>query len=133
MDAVHPTRCPCLSGEQYAECCGRLHSARLNGGETAAPTAERLMRSRFSAYAVGDADYLLGTWHPSTRPASLELDPGMRWYRLDILGSDHGGLLDTEGTVEFRAFYRADAGAGDQHELSRFTRVGGRWLYVDGV
>ena len=91
------------------------------------------MRSRFSAYAIGDAEYLRETWHPSTRPASLELDPGIRWYRLDILGVKRGGLLDTEGTVEFRAFNRTDAGAGEQHELSRFTRVGGRWLYVDAA
>ncbi|WP_022885677.1 YchJ family protein [Glaciibacter superstes] len=125
---MSPTRCPCLSGESYAACCGRFHS-----GEAVAPTAERLMRSRFSAYAIGDADYLLQTWHPSTKPASLELDPGIRWYRLDILGGKRGGLLDTEGTVEFRAFYRTDAGAGEQHELSRFTRVGGRWLYVDAA
>ncbi|MFZ2176709.1 MAG: YchJ family metal-binding protein, partial [Rhodococcus sp. (in: high G+C Gram-positive bacteria)] len=59
------TRCPCLLGEPYDDCCGRYHR-----GVTTAPTAERLMRSRFSAFAVLDAEYLLATWHPSTRPAS---------------------------------------------------------------
>ena len=66
-------RCPCLSGLQYGECCGPFHS-----GDAFAPTAERLMRSRYSAFAVGDADYLLATWHPTTRPAELALDPEQR-------------------------------------------------------
>ena len=64
------------------------------------------MRSRFSAFAVGDAGYLLETWHPSTRPASLELDEGIRWFRLDIVDRVAGGLLDDTGTVEFIARYR---------------------------
>ena len=123
-----PTRCPCLSGDSYDECCGRYHR-----GEDAAPTAERLMRSRYSAYAVGDTDYLLSSWHPSTRPRSLQLDPDVRWFRLDIVGTTRGGMLDTVGTVEFAAHYRADGGAGVQRENSRFVREGGRWLYVDAV
>lgn len=96
------------------------------------------MRSRFSAFAVGDAGYLLATWHPSTRPATLELDPSTRWIRLDILGTSRGGMLDTEGTVEFRAHYRPAVGsqtgaAGSQREVSRFVRESGRWYYLDGV
>jgi SEC-C motif-containing protein len=119
-------RCPCLTGNPYGECCGPLHAG------AAAPTAERLMRSRFSAFAVGDAGYLLGTWHPSTRPAALELDPAQRWFRLDILRVAQGGPFDTAGLVEFRAHYRTDAGADVLHEVSRFVREGGRWFYVDG-
>jgi SEC-C motif-containing protein len=119
-------RCPCLSGAVYGECCGPFHR-----GEALAPTAERLMRSRYSAYVLGDAAYLLATWHPTTRPATLELDPGMRWYLLDIVGTSKGGLLDTSGTVEFRARYRLASGAGEQHENSRFTREDRRWYYVD--
>lgn len=115
-------RCPCLSGLPYDECCGRFHA-----GE-AAPTAEALMRSRFSAFAVGDAAYLLQTWHASTRPTTLELDDA-RWYRLDILSATRGGPLDTRGTVEFEAFYRG----GSQHENSAFLREGGRWFYVAAV
>jgi SEC-C motif-containing protein len=92
------------------------------------------MRSRFSAFAVGDARYLLATWHPSTRPATLELDASTRWTRLDILSTSRGGMLDTEGTVEFRAHYRpAAGGAESQHETSRFVRESGRWYYLDGV
>lgn len=119
--------CPCLSGLPYTECCGPLHS-----GASTAPTAERLMRSRYSAFALGDSAYLLSTWHPSTRPTSLELDPGTRWYRLDILNRVRGGMLDTEGTVEFRASYRGPELAGSLHEVSRFVRESGRWLYLDG-
>lgn len=91
------------------------------------------MRSRFSAYARGDVAWVRRSWHPSTRPAGLELDPALRWYRLDVLATSRGGLLDSTGTVEFRAYFRAPEGAGSQHEVSRFVREDGRWLYVDGV
>jgi SEC-C motif-containing protein len=92
------------------------------------------MRSRYSAYALGDVPYLLRTWHPRTRPGELTLlDPDLRWYRLDILSTSGGGMLDAEGTVEFRAHYKTPDGAGEQHELSRFVRDAGRWAYVDAV
>ncbi|MFB2579810.1 YchJ family protein [Herbiconiux sp. P15] len=126
-------RCPCLSGSVYGECCGPYHR-----GDAAAPTAERLMRSRYSAFAIGDADYLQASWHPSTRPPALELDDDVRWYRLDILDRRAGGVLDTEGEVEFRARYRAKpdrplATAGEVHERSRFLRENGHWLYLDAL
>ena len=121
------TPCPCLSGLPYDECCGAFHA-----GTYLPPTAERLMRSRFSAYAKNLPRYLLRTWHPSTRPQELELDPGLRWYRLDILARTRGGMLDTEGTVEFRASYRIQTQKGEQHEVSRFVKEDGRWFYVDG-
>ncbi len=89
------------------------------------------MRSRFSAFALGDAAYLLASWHPSTRPATLELDPGLRWYRLDIVGTTGGGVLDKTGTVHFRAYFTGEA-VGVQEEDSRFVREGRRWFYVDG-
>jgi SEC-C motif-containing protein len=120
-----PERCPCGTGLAYAECCGPLHS-----GERTAATAEHLMRSRFSAFAVGDAAYLRSTWHASTRPA-VELDPDVRWTHLEVLAA-HGGPFDAAGIVEFRAHYRAGAARGTLHEVSRFVREGGRWLYVDG-
>ncbi len=91
------------------------------------------MRSRFTAFAVGDPSYLLRTWHRSTRPKSLELDPAQRWYRLDIERTERGGLTDTEGVVAFRAYYRHPDGNGSQYEVSRFVREGGNWFYVDGV
>ncbi|MBG0740957.1 YchJ family protein [Paeniglutamicibacter antarcticus] len=121
-------RCPCLSGETYGACCGRYLES-----DAAPPTAESLMRSRFTAFAVGDAAYLLLSWHGGSRPDSFELDQTLRWYRLDILSTTAGGPLDTEGAVEFRAYFKHDDGAGSQRERSRFVRTGGRWFYLDGV
>ncbi|GAB3795581.1 YchJ family protein [Humibacter antri] len=131
--------CPCGSGETYDECCGCLHR-----GESFASTPEKLMRSRYSAFAVGDADYLLATWHPSTRPAKLELDPKVEWRRLDILdggAARAGGDVasgDGAGEVEFRAFWRVLPAPGRARdggvlqERSRFVREHGRWYYVGG-
>ncbi len=120
--------CPCLSGEQYGDCCGRFHR-----GDAEAPTAEQLMRSRYSAFVLLDAAYLLRTWHPDTRPAGLELDPQMQWRRLDIVSTGRGGPLDTEGTVEFKAHFRHDGERGVHHETSRFLRVDRRWYYLDAL
>ena len=91
------------------------------------------MRSRYSAFAIGDVDYLLATWHPNTRPGSLALEPDRRWYRLDILRTERGGPFDADGIVEFRAYHRSADGKGSQHEVSTFVREDGRWLYVDGL
>ena len=122
-----PRRCPCGSGLTYAEDCGRLHD-----GTAAAATAEQLMRSRYSAFVVGDAAYLLATWDPATRPRTLELDPDVRWTGLEVAATSGGGLLDAEGTVTFRAYSRAGGGEHAQAERSRFRRLHGRWVYVDG-
>jgi SEC-C motif-containing protein len=92
------------------------------------PTATALMRSRYDAYVALDATYVLETWHPSTRPAKLVLDPTTEWLRLDIIRFTGGGFLDTVGTVEFVAHYRG----GQLHENSRFVKVDRRWFYVDG-
>ncbi|NKR11395.1 YchJ family protein [Paenarthrobacter ureafaciens] len=119
--------CPCLSGDPYDQCCGRFHRS-----EADAPTAEQLMRSRYSAFVVLDPEYLLRTWHSSTRPDTMDLDPDMEWRRLDILGTTAGGPLDARGTVEFAAHYRHDGERGVQRELSRFVREDKRWYYVDG-
>lgn len=91
------------------------------------------MRSRFSAFAVGDAEYLLRTWHPSTRPATLDVDDGTRWTGLEVLGTTGGGLLHREGTVEFRAHYVHDGRPAELHENSRFVREDGRWAYLDAA
>lgn len=120
-------RCPCLSGDTYGACCGPLHR-----GERPAPTAEALMRSRYSAFAAGDAAYLRDTWHPRTRPGSLDLDPDQTWRRLDILATRAGGPFDDAGEVEFVARFRTPARRGHLHEVSRFVRERGRWYYVDG-
>ncbi|MBE4718406.1 YchJ family protein [Pseudarthrobacter sp. AB1] len=120
--------CVCLSGESYADCCGRFH-----GGGAYAATAEQLMRSRYSAFVLLDTEYLRKTWHPDTAPSDLELDPAMEWRRLDILSTSRGGPLDTEGTVEFKAHYRHDGERGVHHETSRFVRQNRHWYYVDAV
>lgn len=90
------------------------------------------MRSRYSAFARLDEDYLLRTNHPSTAPEGLDLDPAMEWRRLDIVATGGGGPFDTAGTVEFKAYYRHGNKRGVLHENSRFVREGGRWVYVDG-
>ncbi|MDG4533262.1 YchJ family metal-binding protein [Streptomyces sp. AV19] len=121
--------CPCGLPASYADCCGAFH-----GGRSSAPTAERLMRSRYSAFAVGDAAYLLRTWHSSTRPEALDLDGRVRWTGLEILATSNGTAFHAEGTVEFRAHCLLPGGVPDsQQELSRFVREDGRWVYVDGV
>lgn len=117
--------CPCGLPTAYADCCGALHS-----GRAAATTAEQLMRSRYSAFAVCDAGYLLRSWHSTTRPPGLDLDRDTRWTGLDILGSTGGSAFHSEGTVEFRAHYRSGGAEGVQHENSRFAREDGRWVYV---
>jgi SEC-C motif domain protein len=121
------TRCPCGSGLSYGECCGPLHT-----GERRAATAEQLMRSRYCAFALGDTAYVLASWHPSTRPRSIDPEPDLAWRRLDILGTTAGGPFDTAGTVEFRAVWRQGVERGVLHERSRFVRASGAWLYVDG-
>ena len=93
--------------------------------------AEALMRSRYDAYVALDRQWLLETWHPSTRPATLELDPSTRWLGLDV--KDHRAIDDTHAEVEFVARFRAGGGRAQRlHERSRFVKEGGRWFYVDG-
>ena len=118
--------CPCGSGRALADCCGRYHEGQL------APDAERLMRSRYSAFVLGREDYLLATWHPSTRPAALELDATQRPQWLGLTVKAHTPLDETHATVEFVARYKLNGRAFKLHETSRFEQVDGRWLYVDG-
>ncbi|MCD9877595.1 YchJ family protein [Streptomyces guryensis] len=133
---VHKPSCPCGLAETYDACCGRFHR-----GEAAAPTAEALMRSRYSAFVKLNDQYLLRTWHPGTRPATLKLDPGMRWTGLEILDTTDGSAFHGTGTVTFRASYEG----GSLLERSRFERsetgvppaggwgrIEGAWVYVDG-
>ncbi|WP_110036515.1 YchJ family protein [Nocardia neocaledoniensis] len=120
--------CPCRRGEPFDACCGPILA-----GATPAPTAEALMRSRYTAYVVGDVGYLLRSWHPNTRPAELELDPAQRWLFLEIVGTQRGGPFDDNGTVEFIAHYKLDGVRDAMHELSTFVRVDGAWVYLDGT
>ena len=117
------TPCPCGSDALYEACCGPLHH-----GERHAATAEALMRSRYAAYATGDADYLFRTWHPRTRPSTVGIDPGIVWKGLTVLDVVAGGSDDEVGEVEFTAAYDDAV----MRERSSFERRGGRWVYVDG-
>ncbi len=91
------------------------------------------MRSRYTAFAVGDETYLLDTWDPATRPRELRLDLRRQWTGLQIVATTRGGLFDAEGTVRFRASYRDGGRNGVQEENSMFRRVDGRWHYTGGV
>lgn len=121
--------CPCGSGKAYAACCGPFldHDALP-------ATAEQLMRSRYTAYVLGREDYLRATWHASTQPVDLgaALTGRVKWLGLQIRRTEAGGAADREGAVEFVARYKRDGRAGRLHEVSRFVREDGRWLYVDG-
>lgn len=88
------------------------------------------MRSRYSAFALGDARYLAETWHPRTRPERIDLDLDLRWVGLRIIDAPAPGGANT-GVVEFRARWRQGAQAGEQHERSRFVLAAGRWWYLD--
>jgi SEC-C motif-containing protein len=110
----------------WAACCGPW---TLDGAP--APDAESLMRSRYSAFVRGDVDYLLATWHASTRPSELTIEPGVKWLGLEVRAQGMTGTHTAE--VEFVARSR-QAGRGNRlHERSRFVCEEGRWFYVDGV
>ena len=89
------------------------------------------MRSRYSAYAYGDTDYLFRTWHPRTRPVDVTVDSSTIWIDLEVIETVAGGSDDDRGEVEFRALFESQGRAGSLHERSRFERRAGRWFYVD--
>lgn len=134
-DATRP--CPCGAQttdgapSSYREHCQPIHQGRP------AATAEALMRSRYSAHALGLTAHLSASWDPTTRPDEIEPQPDIVWTGLEIIESQRGGALDGDGTVEFIARYRRrhpdrPASDGELHEISRFRRAGLGWLYVDG-
>ena len=118
--------CPCGSGKELAACCGRFIS-----GRDLPATAEQLMRSRYTAYVLGDRAYLAQTWHPDHFDPALSIEPDTKWLGLDV--KQHAQQDADHATVEFVARYRLGGRGHRLHELSRFVREGGRWLYLDGV
>jgi len=118
--------CPCGRPRPYADCCAPLHAGQP------AEDAESLMRSRYSAYVLGHATYLMATWHPDTRPAALDLDaePKPKWLGLTVLR--HKAVDAGHAIVEFVARYKIQGRALLMHETSRFVRLDGRWLYHEG-
>lgn len=119
--------CPCGSGRPFADCCRPLLQ-----GERAPENAEALMRSRYTAYSLGNADWLGATWHDSTRPTAFDLDeePQPKWIGLQVMA--HRSIDANHAEVEFVARFRVGGRAHRLHENSRFVREGGRWYYVDG-
>lgn len=119
--------CPCESKKPYSACCEAYHQG------LAAPTAEALMRSRYTAYVLGLENYLLKTWHPDTHPASLNLteDPTTKWLGLQIKHVEITG--EGTATVEFVARFKIAGKAERLHEISQFVRVEGCWYYLTGT
>lgn len=118
------TRCPCDSGKPFAQCC-QPYLDNLSP----APTAEALMRSRYTAYTLQNAPYLLATWHPQHRPAEITFEP-IHWLGLKILYKTKGTATDDNGTVHFIARYKGQHGrAYKLEEHSEFIKQAGRWLY----
>ncbi|EAU54404.1 YchJ family protein [Mariprofundus ferrooxydans] len=111
--------CPCGSGSLFAGCCEPI----ILGA--AAPSAEALMRSRYSAYTLGRWDYLRESWHPDTRPSRVS-PTGCQWLGLTIVRA-------TTDSVEFIAGFRENGKIMTLHETSRFARSGNHWRYLDGV
>ena len=124
---MHVSLCPCGKAKPLDQCCGRFHS-----GNQYAKTPEQLMRSRYSAYALGDlGEYLLKTWHPAMIKNLTEENLSKKsceWLKLEILSKTQNG---DEGTVEFKAYFIDDNGNENTlYENSCFQRVAGRWLYL---
>jgi SEC-C motif-containing protein len=125
--------CPCgrlARGDQpvaYARCCGRFLG---DWQGTPAPDAESLMRSRYTAYVLGDEAYLLASWHASTRPRQARAEPGTHWLGLEVRAQRATG--EGRAEVEFVARHRIHGRGRRLHERSRFVREGGRWFYLDG-
>ena len=119
--------CPCGSNLTYTHCC-----ARYIDDSKAAPTAEALMRSRYTAYTLLREDYLLATWHPSSRPAQLGLmeEVPTKWLGLEV--KRHEQQDEHHAIVEFVARYKVGGRAHRLHEVSRFVREAGKWFYLDG-
>jgi SEC-C motif-containing protein len=121
-------QCPCGGADDYLACCGPLHDGARQAG-----SAAELMRSRYSAYARGEADYLFRTWHPRTRPTDVDIDPGIVWTGLEIADIVAGDVDDERGEVEFSARYQSGGRPAELRERSLFERRAGRWFYVDAI
>ena len=118
--------CPCSSGKSYADCCQPYLAQSCD-----APTAETLMRSRYTAFTLGNETYLRYSWHPDNCPKIIHLNEDTRWLGLKIKKSVAGGEHDESGEVEFVARSKINGKASRLHENSRFGRFEGRWVYID--
>jgi SEC-C motif-containing protein len=134
LERPMPKDCPCGSGERFEACCGQY----LDGG-VVPPTAEALMRSRYTAYALERAEYIVETHHPETRDEAVDIDAVREWAEegdfqsLQILSTSRGGEDDDEGEVEFAACFRVRGRDRVHRERSTFKRKDGRWYFHHGV
>lgn len=121
------SKCPCFSGQPYSVCCEPYHLGK------AAPSAETLMRSRYSAYVYQLPQYLCDTWHESTRPSDLTAESlkGTKWLGLSVQAANN--IDATHANVSFKAKYKTGkAKTRVLTEKSHFVLESGRWFYVDG-
>lgn len=118
--------CPCGSKKLYAQCCELLHQG------APAPSAEALMRSRYSAFALGLDEYIQRSWHASKRPLANTLDASEKTQWIGLQIKRHQSLDDDHASVEFSARYKINGRAFVLRETSRFVRENGHWFYVDG-
>lgn len=130
-ESIHK-KCPCGSGKPFQYCCEPIVS-----GQKKAPTAEALMRSRYTAFAMGAIDYLVNTTAPEKRGEDdaeilAEQVKYTNWTGLTIIDKNLGGRADQEGMVEFEAHFETDDQNGTLYEKSNFRRENEQWLYVDG-
>lgn len=121
--------CLCGSNNAYLVCCLPFHN-----NEQLPLTAEQLMRSRYTGYAMRNEAYLLDTWDAGTRPNEIDYSKeDVVWTKLEIVKIKKGKEKDNKGVVEFKAYYTADSEEYVLNEISRFKKSAGRWTYMDGV
>ncbi len=121
--------CLCGSQADYSSCCQPFHDNKNSPN-----SAECLMRSRFTAYAMRKTDYLLKTWDASKRPEEIDFSKeDVVWTKLEIVSIKKGGANDSKGLVEFKAYYMMDNEEYVMKELSRFKKLAGQWMYLDGL
>lgn len=121
--------CLCGSTLAYQNCCKLYHT-----GEKLPATAEQLMRSRFTAYAMHNGEYLQATWEANKRPKRIDFSKEtVQWLRLEIIQVKKGTVKDDKGIVEFNAFYVLAGQEAVMNEISRFKKIANRWFYVDGM
>ncbi|MDQ7005041.1 MAG: YchJ family protein [Ghiorsea sp.] len=129
MTTKHTLTCPCKSGKTLDNCCKPYHDNTID-----APTAEVLMRSRYSAFVLGLSDYIWRTWHETTRP-DLEIlgGLGLKWIDLKIISSEVESNTDDTDTIHFIASFVSGHKGKTLDEVSSFVKEGGLWYYVDGI
>ena len=120
--------CPCSSSLSYADCCNSLITGKIE-----AETVAQLMRSRFTAFAIHHEAYLLKTWDKKNRPKKITFNKEIDWTSLEVLSETKGGLNDSRGVVQFKAYYVLNGVEQVMNEASRFKKNKGQWFYLDGI